>query len=93
MGRPLLLAHQVTCDGPWTPTKGLDGIITAKGLKPGEDEVVIRIRDMKDPTEMESDLMVTIQCDAELNIGPIAKALIQACHTMSSGNEVFVWVA
>lgn len=90
MGRPLLLAHQVVCEGPWTPTKGLDGIITAKGLKPGEDEVVIRIRD---PEEVERDFVVTIQCDVELNIGPIEKALIQANHTVSSGEEVFVWVA
>lgn len=90
MGRPLLLAHEVVCEGPWTPTADLDGKIRANGLKAGEDEIVIRIRD---PDEREPDYVLTIQCDSELNIGPLKRALIQANHTIASGNEVFVWVS
>lgn len=90
MGSPLLLAHETVRVGPWIPTANLDGVIKASGLKAGEDEVVVRVRD---PDEKESDYVLTIQCDSVVNIGPLKRALIQANHTIASGSEVFVWVS
>lgn len=90
MGRPLLLANTEVYDGPWTPTKDLAGIITAEGLVDGEDEVVISIRD---PDEQDRDYIFTFQCNAEISIGEIPKALIRACRTRSSGSEVHIWVS
>jgi hypothetical protein len=90
MSRPLLLANTMVYKGPWTPARGLEGVIRAEGLVKGEDEVVIVVRD---PDESESDTMVTMQYDAKIEIGPIKKALIRALRTKSSGAEVHVWVS
>ena len=89
-GRPLLLANTETYDGPFTFTAGLEGDIEAEGLVAGEDEVVIRIRD---PDEEEADTVITLQCNAVVSVGPLKKALVQACRTKSSGSEVHVWVS
>jgi len=89
-GRPLLLANRVVYDGPWTLTRDLEGDIRVTGMVSGEDEVVICIRD---PNESESDVVITVQKNVEMNIGEITKALIQAKRTISSGSEVAVWVS
>lgn len=82
------MANTEVYDGPWTPTKDLVGIIAAEGLVAGEDEVVVSIRD---PLEIERDIVLTIQMNSEVNIGHIPKALIQARRTKSSGAEIHVW--
>lgn len=88
--RPLLCGNTEVYDGPFTPTKGLEGKIHAQGLVPGLDEVVIVVMD---PRTEECEAVITMQFDAELSIGPIPQALIRARRTKSSGAEVHVWVS
>lgn len=88
MSRPLLLACTEVYPGPWVPTSGLQGFITAEGLVAKVDEVRIQIRDI---TESEEDTILTIDQDMEVRID-LSRAMIRAQRTKSSGSEVFIWL-
>lgn len=85
--RPLLLAHAVACEGPWTPTDGLVGVVTAKGFISEEDEVHIHVRNGADAHHVAS-----ITKDTEFSVS-LPKGFVKANHVKSSGREVFVWVS
>lgn len=87
MNRPLLLAHAVVCEGPWTPTDGLVGMVTARGFVPGEDEVHIHVRNSQGAHHV-----ANITEDTEFSVR-LPQGLVKANHVRSSGREVFVWVS
>lgn len=93
--RPLLVANNGPYTGPWVPMVGLDGEVTAEGLEPGIDEVIVEVRPTNDTPYQESDTdtVITFTCDGKVVIKPQEKALIRARRVRSSGKEIHLWVS